>query len=121
MGDDRSLDNGSESGSRLDDLFAVFANYRRRYVLHYLREEGRASIGGIARQLAAWERASRSEMVSGELIDRIELELFHTHLPRLREVNLVEYDQRTSVVVYRDPPEIVRALLDLCTDRDLPN
>ncbi|QSX00536.1 DUF7344 domain-containing protein [Haloterrigena alkaliphila] len=116
----RSAVDGFGGGPTLDGVFAVFANYRRRYVLHYLREEERASLGGIARQIAAWERAYRSEEVSGDLADRIEIELVHTHLPRLREADLVQYDRRASLVVYRDPPDIVRALLDLCTDRDLP-
>lgn len=111
---------GVGSGPCLDDFFAAFANYRRRCVLHYLREEGRASLGGIARQIAAWERAYRSGGVFAELLDRIEIELSHTHLPRLCDVNLVEYDRRSSIVVYRDPPDIIGALLDLCTDRDIP-
>lgn len=121
MAGHRSPVGGAGGGPSLDDVFDVFANYRRRYVLHYLREEERASLGAIARQIAAWECAYRSEGVSGELADRIEIELFHTHLPRLREADLVEYDRRASLVVYRDPPDIVRSLLDLCTHRDLPN
>lgn len=117
----RSPVDGAASGPRLDDFFAVFASYRRRCVLHYLREERRASLGGIARQLAGWERAYRSDVVFEELLDRIEIELFHTHLPRLRDANLVEYEWRSSMVVYREPPDIIRAILDLCTDRDIPD
>ncbi|ADB62515.1 hypothetical protein Htur_3653 [Haloterrigena turkmenica DSM 5511] len=112
---------GVGSGPYLDEFFAALANYRRRCVLHYLRAEGRASLGGIARQIAAWERAYRSDIGSAELLDRIEIELFHIHLPRLREVSLVGYDRQTSLVIYRDPPDIVKAILDLCTSRDIPS
>lgn len=120
MTDDLSPVDGSGTGPYLGDFFAVFANYRRRCALHHLREEQCATLGAIARQIAAWERAYRSETDPEELVDRIEIELLHTHLPRLREVNLVEYDRQSSIVVYRDPPAIVSALLDLCTDRDIP-
>lgn len=120
MIDDLSPVDGSGTGPYLGDFFAVFANYRRRCALHHLREERCATLGAIARQIAAWERAYRSETDPEELVDRIEIELLHTHLPRLREVNLVEYDRQSSIVVYRDPPAIVSALLDLCTDRDIP-
>ncbi|NUB89966.1 helix-turn-helix transcriptional regulator [Haloterrigena sp. SYSU A121-1] len=120
MCDDLPPVDGSGTGPCLDDFFAVFANYRRRCVLHHLREEQCVSLGAIARQIAAWERAYRAEIDSENLIDRIETELIHMHLPKLREVNLVEYDRQSSIVVYRDPPAIVSALLDLCTDRDIP-
>ena len=111
----------TDGGSELDELFSVFASYRRRCALHYLREEGRASLGGIARQVAAWERNWRPEADFEGFVDRIESELYHTHLPRLREASLVTYDRSSGTVVYQEPPDIVGALLDLCTDRDLPN
>ena len=128
VGDDRCRCTGNQppvastdGGSELDEFFAVFANYRRRCALHYLREEGRATLGGIARQIAAWERKWRPEADFEEFADRIETELHHTHLPRLREADLVTYDRPSGTVVYRDPPDIVSALLDLCTGRDLPD
>ena len=128
VGDDSCRDGGdlppvasTDGGSELDEFFAVFANYRRRCALHYLREEGRATLGGIARQIAAWERKWRSEPDLEAFVDRIETELYHTHLPRLREADLVAYDRPSATVVYHDPPDIVSALLDLCTGRDLPD
>ena len=111
----------TDGGCELDELFRIFASYRRRCTLHYLREEGRASLGGIARQVAAWERSWRPEADFEALVDRIESELYHMHLPRLREASLVAYDRASATVVYQDPPDIVGALLDLCTGRDLPD
>ena len=128
VGDDRCRNSSdlpsaasADGGSELDELFSVFASYRRRCTLHYLREEGRASLSSIARQIAAWERNWRPEADFEGLVDRIEVELHHTHLPRLREASLVAYDRPSATVVYHDPPDIVSALLDLCIGRDLPD
>ena len=85
----------------IDTLFAMLSDARRRYTLHHLlgSEDGVADIGTLAERIAAWERATdrRDASVADVVID-----LHHAHLPLLADVGLVEYDERSGAVRYRD-------------------
>lgn len=107
-----------DGGARLDDFFRALADSRRRYALYYLREEERASLAETARQVAAWEHECPPDDVSDETVENLKIDLYHNHLPRLRDATLLEYDQRSGMLVYRDPPDLVSACLDLSYPRD---
>lgn len=102
----------------IDTLFATLSDARRRYVIHYLldREDGVADVGTLAERIAAWERATdrRDAPVEDVIVD-----LHHAHLPLLADVGLVEYDQRSGAVRYRDRRP-VRDCFERTPMRDLP-
>lgn len=99
--------------SLLSRVFGALAHPRRRYVLYYLRDHGQAQTDDLARQIAAWERDVPRDEVPEDVAEQVSLELLHSHLPKLEDQGLVEYDPRTETVNYAYPPSLLDEALDL--------
>lgn len=95
----QSSGGGRDESPQMDDLYDVFANRRRRYALHYLRQANdEVDFGDLAEQIAAWERGkSRREITSDERKYAYSA-LQQRHLPKMHELGLVEYDKRAGSV-----------------------
>lgn len=105
---------------RFDEILSALADTDRRYILYYLREEGRASLTSVAQQVGAWKQECPPAEVKDEVVNDLEIRLYHTHLPRLEDMCLIEYDDRSKQMVFRDSPELVELCLDHCADRERP-
>lgn len=82
-----------------DLVFDLLSNRRRRFVLHYLiREDRPVSIQELSRQLAMWEFESEAEDLTDQQEKRIYVALYQTHLPKLEDAGVVEYDSDTGLV-----------------------
>ncbi|MFB6075092.1 MAG: hypothetical protein ABEJ89_08775 [Haloarculaceae archaeon] len=72
---------------------------RRRYVIYYLREEGGpVELTTLAEHVAAWENDTTVEELDSQDRKRVYVSLYQTHIPRLAEAGVVEYDQDTGDV-----------------------
>ncbi|AEH37450.1 DUF7344 domain-containing protein [Halopiger xanaduensis] len=118
-GPDCSPSPDGDRQARIDELLAALADVRRRYVLYYLRNEHQASLTETARQVAAWDCDRSPSAVRDETLEGVEIELYHVHLPMLEEADVLEYDERSEQLVFRDPPSLVECCLDQCLDGDL--
>lgn len=74
-------------------VFDILSNIRRRYILYYLREESEASTRELSRGLAAWENDVAVSAVTSKQRKRVYTALQQTHLPRLDEYGVVEFDR----------------------------
>lgn len=99
-----------------DELFHVLQNERRRRVLTYLlHREGPYEMRSIAEQVAAWEHDTTVRQLMSDERQRVYIALYQSHLPKLDEVGLIDYEQKRGVVEptplldtvsqYVDPPE----------------
>jgi len=123
MSDDEPGRNGDEEngpasdggGSLLSRIFGALSHPRRRCVLYYLRDHGQAQVDDLAVHIAGWERdvPSADAADDDEYVDQIRLELTHSHLPKLEDEGLVEYDPRTEMVSYSYPPTLLDEALDI--------
>lgn len=111
--------NGGEE-PLLSRIFAALANRRRRHVLYYLREHDHARIADLAGQIAAWEQDKPIPEVTTENIDRIHTSLVHSHLPKLEDYGLVEYDRRSETVCYTYPPVLLDEAIELAATFEKP-
>lgn len=89
-----STESASESPAHVDRstdaFFDALADARRRYVLTYLRENGRvATRDELADAVAAWENRREAETAEGTR-DDASLSLHHRHLPKLERTGLTE-------------------------------
>ncbi|MGM0372130.1 MAG: DUF7344 domain-containing protein [Halobacteriota archaeon] len=84
---------------RLDEIFGVLQNQRRRLILRYLdEEEAPTDIGTLAEHVAAVENEiSRSELHSKQR-KRVYISLYQSHLPKLDSAGAVVYDQDRGTV-----------------------
>jgi DNA-binding transcriptional ArsR family regulator len=105
------LSDGGESV--LSRVFGALSHQRRRYALYYLRDNEQVQVDELACQIAAWEWNVPTHEVSDEATDRVHSELVHTHLPKLDDYGLVDYDQRSGDIGYTYPPSILDDVLQL--------
>lgn len=104
------------------EIFEMLSNTRRRYVLHYLkqREHGtRVPLREIVDQVAAWEQGTEISQLDSVDRKRVYTALKQTHLRRLDEVGIVEYDQLRGEVELTDTAEEVQFYLEYVPADDI--
>ncbi|MFC4448925.1 DUF7344 domain-containing protein [Halorussus aquaticus] len=95
-----SADNSPGQETLSEDLiFDVLKNRRRRYTLHYLKQEERpVELSELAEQVAAWENDTTIEGLSANERKSVYTSLYQTHLPKLADAGIVDYNQNRGVV-----------------------
>jgi DNA-binding transcriptional ArsR family regulator len=104
----------------LDERLRLVADQHRRRVIHHLRQEanGATTFDDLVDQVR--ERAPDAKNGPPQDRDELAIQLHHTHLPKLADAGVVEYDHRSGAVRY-DPDEQVETVLDsLSEDVPLP-
>lgn len=84
-------------GSRLDfdDVFEVLRNRRRRDVLRRLDAERiQLQLGTVAEEIAARECDTEPSQVTSKQRKRVYIALYQCHLPKMDEVDAIDYDSR---------------------------
>jgi hypothetical protein len=82
-----------------DQIYHLLQNERRRYVLRYLHEaEGKVLMRDIAEQVAAWENNSTIQAITSDERQRVYIPLYQSHLPKLDEKGIIEYDQSRGTI-----------------------
>ena len=106
---DHALQNGrAVTTPSFDELFDLLAESRRRYALYTLigTEDGLAEVEQLADDVAMWEARTGDEPITDARHEAIAEELRETHLPRLAEADIVEYDDRSDIVRYWRQPTL---------------
>ncbi|MFC7081009.1 DUF7344 domain-containing protein [Halorussus caseinilyticus] len=101
----------------VDDVSAAFdllRDARRRGVLYALKRNGRTSVEELARRIAAWQSEDRDEVNP----ETVELSLIHSHLPKLREADAVEYDLESATVELAGRGDELDPLLECTRERE---
>jgi len=82
-----------------DRVFDILSSPRRRYVLYFLRTEPNPiQLTDLAEHVAAWENNTTVEELSTQQRKRVYVSLYQTHLPKLADAGLVEYDEDSGNV-----------------------
>ena len=96
-----------------DDVLDLLSSARRRYVLYLLRnEDDPVALTTLAEQVAAWENDTTVESITDQERKRVYVSLYQTHIPRLAEVGLVEYNQETGSVSIEPPAKEIDPYLN---------
>ncbi|KTG10865.1 hypothetical protein AUR64_06675 [Haloprofundus marisrubri] len=83
----------------LDAVFQVLNDPRRRYVLYHIEScRYPATLSEVAEQVAAWEYKRDPERIPNEAVEQVRADLHHSHLPKLSDAGIVEYDADANVV-----------------------
>jgi DNA-binding transcriptional ArsR family regulator len=86
-----------------DLIFDLLSSPRRRMALYYLRERGGSStVTELAEDIASLEYEVPVEELSRQQRKRVYVSLYQTHIPKLDEAGIVEYDDDTSEVTLTD-------------------
>jgi hypothetical protein len=109
------------SSGRSNEILSAISNTQRRRILLYVQEEGPTSQNEVAHQLAAWKYDSSPDEVADEAIERVKVDLYHKHLPQLKDARLIEYDERSEKLLVRNLPELAELNLNHCATADIPS
>jgi hypothetical protein len=80
-------------------VYKMLANRRRRYTIHYLKEQGGSvPLGLLAEQIGAWEQDAHPDELSSAERKTVYTALQQRHLPKMDDAGMVEFDKRAGVV-----------------------
>jgi hypothetical protein len=112
---------GSEKRLSKGEIFDVLQNERRRYVLQYLRMNGGpVELGDLASDVAAKEYGCSAEEVTSAQRKRVYTTLQQTHLPRMDEAGIVEYDADDGVITTTSHTNELTVYLEIVPGSEFP-
>ncbi|WP_254274020.1 DUF7344 domain-containing protein [Haloarcula marina] len=103
------------------EIFDVLQNERRRYTLQYLRENGGpVDLGDLADHVASLEYDCPEGEVSSTQRKRVYTTLQQTHLPRMDETGIVDYDADAGVIATTPQTEELTVYLEIVPGSEFP-
>jgi len=97
----------------LDEVFAALGHPRRRYLLYTLVSgSNEAPLPELAANIAAWELEKPVSEVTEEKQRAVHVSLYHSHVPKLFSLGIVEYREEENVIVRAVNTTQVQAVLD---------
>ncbi|PCR89733.1 DUF7344 domain-containing protein [Natrinema ejinorense] len=83
----------------LDEIYHLLQTKRRRDVIRYVRDgEEPVRLRELAEQVAAWEQGTSVESLSSNERQRVYISLYQSHLPKLDNHGIINYDKDRGVV-----------------------
>ena len=115
---------GTEPTTELseNELFDVLANQRRRFAVHLLKREADDSIaiGDMAEQIAAWENGIDTAEITGNERKRVYTALQQSHLPKMDDAGVVEFNKDRGVVEPTPALEDMDVYMDVVEGQEIP-
>lgn len=106
-------DNSTERVLELDEVFTALDHSRRRYLLYTLvNERSEQTLSELATNIVAWERGKPIDEVTDGERRRVHVSLYHSHIPKLADLGILEYRESEDVIVRARNTEQVKGVLD---------
>lgn len=117
-----AVERDGESGTLSKDLvFTMLSNGRRRHVIHCLKQrDERVTIRELSRQVAAWENGIEPEALDYKQRKRVYTSLHQTHLPKLDDAGIVDYDRDRGTVALDDAARELEVYMEVVPENELP-
>lgn len=105
-----------------EEIFNVLSNSRRRWTLHYLKNNGNESVSlrDVVDHVTALENGVSVPEIDSTSRKNVYTSLRQTHLPKMAEVGIIEYDARRGEVELTNAAEEVEMYLEYVPDSDIP-
>lgn len=101
-----------------DRIFTLLSAQRRREVLRLLdRAGGQATMGHVTTEIAADEHGSNAAAAERKAVY---VSLYQTHIPRLVDAGVVEYDGTTKLIRVTDRAGVLLAYLRFDPEAEKP-
>jgi len=99
-------DVSSSSGNRsfsaavleLEPVYQALGHPRRRYLCYSLLGATEWSLTDLATKVAAWENDIPDQDVTDDQRDKVYVSLYHTHIPKLVEEDVVTFDAASETI-----------------------
>lgn len=102
-------------------IFDLLSNSRRRMVLFYLREHGsEITPTELAEEVAAIENDVETADLTHKQRKRVYVSLHQTHLPRLADAGIIEYDRDDGIVRLTEDADVIDSYLTFPREPEYP-
>ena len=98
---------------RLDVIFDILKNQRRRHVLRYLRENETTTLSDLAEHVAALENDKDVRSLTSSERKRVYVGLYQCHLPRMNDAGVIDFDSDRGRIELRDTADQLDEYLDV--------
>ncbi|MFW5896152.1 MAG: DUF7344 domain-containing protein [archaeon] len=103
-------------------MFEVLSDERRRYTIYYLeRQDGPVAIEELVEQIAVCEADGTAEDIPDEKFREIEIELYHTGLPKAADLEYIEYNRESGEVELKEAPPRIDAIVGVARVIERPD
>lgn len=104
------------------DIYELLSNKRRRYIVHYLKQrpEETVAVNDVTEQVAAWENDKPVEQLNAQERKRVHISLYQSHLPRLDEEGVIEYDDDADQVSVSESLGNIEVYLEVVSEQNIP-
>lgn len=118
-----NIDGESTSTLSRGEVFDVLSNPRRRCILDYLkRNAGDSPVerSDVVDYVTAWETGTAIGDHDPAARKRVYNALRQTHLPKLVDVGLIEYDEELNTITLTDAARTAQLYLEYVPEDDIP-
>ncbi|GAA0652566.1 DUF7344 domain-containing protein [Salarchaeum japonicum] len=118
----RDAGNEGRTEPTREDVFHLLSNRRRRHTLHYLRQRDgeQVDLRELSQQLSAWENGVPPAEITHRDRKTVYTSLRQTHLPKMDDANVVDYDPNRGHVEPAEEFEDVEVYLDVVPEQEIP-
>jgi hypothetical protein len=103
------------------EIFELLANRRRRFTIHALKHAGEPmDVADLSTRITAWERGVDPETIDYDDRRNVHTVLTRTHLPKLDEHDVVEYDDEAKVVEPTPALDDLDVYIEVLRGREIP-
>jgi len=114
----RDADADSERALDPSEIHNILRNDRRRRAIQRLRDvDGPLSVDALAEHIAAVETGESPP--PRDVRKSVYVSLHQTHLPKLDELDIIDYDQREQELELRDRVEEVEVYMEVVPEGDI--
>lgn len=87
-------------------IYDCLSRSRHRYTLHRLKEtEKPVPLADLAEDIADWETETAKDEIADETVKEVYMLLYHNHIPKLTDADLIQYNQKRDTVELSEYPE----------------
>lgn len=94
----RETEQGASGSLPQEEIFELLANERRRHVLACLFEHDSLPLPDLADEVALREHNAPLPQIPEDDVLQVYLSLWHSHIPKLADANVVTYHQARDIV-----------------------
>lgn len=117
----QSVFEDSEESLSPGEIFEMLSNTRRRQVVHYLlQQDDTVRLRDLSRQIAAWENDVTPEEVTAKQRKRVYTALHQSHLPKLDDCGVIEFNDNRSLVTPTDRVSDLQLYLEVVPGNEIP-
>lgn len=101
---------------KVDEVYEALDHPRRRYLCYALFEEVDWTLTDLAVKIAAWENDCPEHAVETDTREEVYLSLYHVHVPKLVEREVIRLDEPTERVSAGERADQVLAVFEAIAD-----